>query len=163
MIKYLQEQFFIHASASAKKVMHHKGHQLKKNMPRNVSTKNALRIARLRNKKPHINRVKKLKETAEHHQKKSTKLEEEVHKLTSQIDHYQVEYGISKSEKVHKTYREQLQEIIKLQREIIEKQLEAKEAFHKKILNKKEYTTIHDQFEEKQDILRNKKKEILTS
>ena len=59
-------------------------------------------------------------------------VEETIEELKHQVDHYEAHYGVSKPKTLHKSKTKKLQEIISLQREIIDKQIDAKELYHKK-------------------------------
>ena len=143
--------------------MKHKGHYLKRNMPKNVSSKNALRVARYRNKNTKHSLVRELQHTVVTHKKKNKKLQNEMEDLKHQLKHYQEIYGLKKPITLHQAHKKQLQEIISLQRELIDNHLETKKLYKAKIISKKEYEKINSQLEKNQDKLRVKKQEILTS
>ena len=175
MINYIREQFLANLAHNTKKIMKHKGKHLKKNMPKNVSSKNALRIARYRNaqknnlfwnnsnaKKKHP-LVRELQHEVSTHKKTNNKLRNEMEELKHQLNHYQELYGITKTNTLHQAHRKQLQEIISLQRELIDNHLQTKELYKSKIISKKEYDKINSQLKNNEDKLRAKKQEILTS
>ena len=163
MINYIREQFLVHAAGNAKKLMKHKGHTLKKNMPTNVSSKNALRVARFRKKNTTNIFEQELQQHTIKYQQENRKLQEEMSELKHQLKHYQELYGLKKPTTIHQVHKKQLQEIISLQRELIDNQLETKKLYKAKKISKKEYEDINSQLEKNLHKLNAKKKEILTS
>ncbi len=158
---YLKEQLLIHASHSAKTVMKHKGHSLKKSMPRNVTKKNALRIARLRNKDTHKTFVKDLKELAAEKTAQNRELQEELILAQHELRHYHKQYGVEHPVKLHVKTRKRLQEIIHLQDELVDQRLQAKELLHEKKITHDDYESLVKRLSVHQEALRKKKKKIL--
>ena len=87
----------------------------------------------------------------------------ELTELKQQVDQYQFHYGLKKPKTLHKTVRGQLQEIISLEREIVDHRIEAKKLFDKDKISEKELNILVEQFEKNLKLLNKKKKNILTS
>ncbi|MCA9478324.1 MAG: hypothetical protein KC535_04205 [Nanoarchaeota archaeon] len=163
MIRYLKEQFLIHAAHSAKQVSQEKGHRLKTSMPRNLSTKNALRIARYRNKQKRTPLVQELKTSVKLHQEEKEQLKKQVEDLQGQIKQYEQQYGLEKPQEILPNKKVQLQELISLERELADQRMEATQTYKDKKINKESYEELISYLERNEEMLREKKKKLLLS
>lgn len=156
---YLKQQLLIHASAAAKEHMKEHGQKLKEHFPKNVSAKNALKIARLRAKR--TAQATELREIIEEQTHENEELQKQVHELQNELDYFHRLYGKDKPKPFHSEKKEQLQRVISLQRELIDQQLQAKSQLKAKKISKEEYEELISQYDIHQKALRKKKQKLL--
>lgn len=156
---YLKQQLLIHASAAAKDHMKDKAHALKERMPKNISKKNALKVARLRAKKSMD--IKELQNIIQERVEENEHLLHQVKELEDELSYFRKQYGERKHLSTGK--KEQLQTITSLQRELIDQQLHAKELLKSKKINHDEYYELINQYDVHQKALRKKKQKLLTN